>query len=70
MWVCFEDIDYTIAMRKLNQELEDEGSSPHKIHGYKVGFYKPNGDFHRWDHFEYRSEAEAMVHYLNGGSRG
>ena len=70
MWVCYLDVDYTIAMRKLNKEREDEGNSPHKMYEYKVGFYKPDGDFHRWDHFEYRSEAEAMVHYLNGGSRG
>ena len=70
MWVCFDDIDYALRVKELNKEREDEGKGTLTSYEYKVGFYKPNGDFHRWDQFEYKSEAEALVHYLNGGSRG
>ena len=70
MWICFDDMDYALRMRELNKGREDEGKGRLTVYEYKVGFYKPDGDFLRWDGFEHKFEAEAMVHYLNGGSRG
>ena len=70
MWICFDDMEYALQVMELNKTQKDEGKNPLTSYRYKVGFYKPNGDFEKWDNFERIDEAEAKVHYLNGGARG